>query len=104
MHPPCVYPRHDSGLARPDLPLAWLRGRFHSLHRRGAALFRKQTYSLVLIDVEGAGRVPQAEQLCAEIRDEHPGQKVGFVYNYRVAIESDRPDEIIRAEFNPEVL
>ena len=67
-------------------------------------LFRKQTYSLVLIDVEGAGRVPQAENLCAQIRDEHPGQKVAFVCNYRVAIESDCPDEIIRAEFNPEAL
>ena len=33
-----------------------------------------------------------------------PAQHVAFVCNYRVAIESDCPDEIIRAEFNPEAL
>ncbi len=31
-------------------------------------------------------------------------QHVAFVCNYRVAIDSDCPDEIIRAEFNPEAL
>jgi len=56
---------------------------------------------LVLVDVEGQGRVPQAEALCDEIRHRRPGQKVGFVCNYMVSIESDCPDEIIRAEFNP---
>jgi CheY-like chemotaxis protein len=65
-------------------------------------LFQRQPYDLVLVDVEGQGRVPQAERLCAEIRELHPGQKVGFVCNYLVSIQSDCPDEIIEAEFNPE--
>ncbi len=65
------------------------------------ALFQQGTFDLVLIDVEGEGRVPQAEGLCASIRTAHPGQKVAFVCNYLVSIESDCPDEIIVAEFNP---
>jgi CheY-like chemotaxis protein len=66
------------------------------------ALFECQPFDLVLVDVEGQGRVPQAEGLCAEIRTLHPGQKVAFVCNFRVSIESDCPDDIIEAEFNPE--
>jgi CheY-like chemotaxis protein len=58
-------------------------------------------FDLVLIDVEGQGRVPQAEHLCEELRNRHPGQKIAFVCNYLVSIESDCPDEIIQAEFNP---
>jgi CheY-like chemotaxis protein len=65
------------------------------------ALFQIRAFDLVLVDVEGQGRVPQAEQLCEEIRTLHPRQKVGFVCNYLVSIESDCPDEIIEAEFNP---
>lgn len=65
-------------------------------------LFRRQPFDLVLVDVEGQGRVPQAERLCAEIRELHPGQKVAFVCNYQVSIDSDCPDDIIEAEFNPE--
>jgi len=65
-------------------------------------LFQRQPCDLVLVDVEGQGRVPQAERLCAEIRELHPGQKVAFVCNYLVSIESDCPDDIIEAEFNPE--
>jgi DNA-binding NtrC family response regulator len=68
---------------------------------QGASMFKQRPFDLVLIDVEGQGRVPQAEDLCAEIRTLHPGQKVGFVCNYLVSIESDCPDEIIQAEFNP---
>jgi DNA-binding NtrC family response regulator len=64
-------------------------------------LFRERAFDLVLIDVEMEGRVPQAERLCADIRHIHPGQKVAFVCNYLVSIESDCPDEIIVAEFNP---
>ena len=67
-------------------------------------LFQKGSFDLVLIDVEGDGRIAQAEKLCGEIRDAVHGQKVAFVCNHRVSIESDCPDELIRAEFNPEAL
>lgn len=61
-------------------------------------------YDLVLIDVEGDNRVAQAEQLCDAIKKLVPDQHVAYVCNYRVAIESACPDEVIRAEFNPEAL
>jgi hypothetical protein len=61
-------------------------------------------YDLILIDVESDVRVQSAQELCDEIKKVVPGQHVAFVCNYRVAIESDCPDEIIRAEFNPEAL
>jgi DNA-binding NtrC family response regulator len=61
-------------------------------------------YDLVLIDVESEGRVQSAQNLCDAIKKVVPRQHVAFVCNYRVAIESDCPDEIIRAEFNPEAL
>jgi|SRR5258707_2357643 DNA-binding NtrC family response regulator len=61
-------------------------------------------YDLVLIDVEADVRVQSAQELCDEIKKVHPLQHVAFVCNYRVAIDSDCPDEIIRAEFNPEAL
>jgi DNA-binding NtrC family response regulator len=61
-------------------------------------------YDLVLIDVEADVRVRSAQELCDEIKKIHPLQHVAFVCNYRVAIDSDCPDEIIRAEFNPEAL
>jgi DNA-binding NtrC family response regulator len=61
-------------------------------------------YDLVLIDVESEVRVQSAQELCDNIKKVVPQQHVAFVCNYRVAIESDCPDEIIRAEFNPEAL
>ncbi len=64
----------------------------------------QQDYDLVLIDVESDIRVQSAQELCDEIKKVVPNQHVAFVCNYRVAIESDCPDEIIRAEFNPEAL
>lgn len=64
----------------------------------------RKTYDLVLIDVEAEVRVQSAQELCDEIKKSVPDQHVAFVCNYRVAIESDCPDEIIRAEFNPEAL
>jgi DNA-binding NtrC family response regulator len=77
-----------------------------------SAVFSQQTldevsqrdYDLVLIDVESDIRVESAQELCDEIKKVVPQQHVAFVCNYRVAIESDCPDEIIRAEFNPEAL
>ena len=61
-------------------------------------------YDLVLVDVEADVRVQSAQELCDAIKKVHPQQHVAFVCNYRVAIESDCPDEIIRAEFNPEAM
>ncbi len=61
-------------------------------------------YDLVLIDVEADVRVQTAQQLCDAIKKVQPDQHVAFVCNYRVAIESDCPDEIIRSEFNPEAM
>jgi len=68
---------------------------------RAPALFKQRPFDLVLVDVEGQGRVPQAEELCEEIRNAKPEQKVAFVCNHLVSIDSDCPDEIIQAEFNP---
>ena len=64
----------------------------------------QRDYDLVLIDVESDFRVQSAQELCDEIKKVVPEQHVAFVCNYRVAIESDCPDEIIRAEFNPDAL
>jgi hypothetical protein len=65
---------------------------------------RSAAYDLVLIDVESDVRVKSAQDLCDTIKKAAPGQHVAFVCNHRVGIESDCPDEIIRAEFDPEVL
>jgi CheY-like chemotaxis protein len=67
-------------------------------------LFAKSKFDLVLVDVEGDGRIPQAEKLCEDIRKMVPEQKVAFVCNYRIGIESNCPDEVIRSEFNPEAM
>ena len=61
-------------------------------------------YDLVLIDVEADVRVQSAQELCDAIKKVNPDQHVAFVCNYRVAIDSDCPDEIIRSEFNPEAM
>jgi CheY-like chemotaxis protein len=63
-----------------------------------------QQYDLVVIDVEGDGRVPAAEKLCQDIKAARPGQDLVFICNYRVSIESDCPDEVIRSEFNPKAM
>lgn len=63
--------------------------------------FRSHPYDLILIDVEGASGIPQAEQLCSEIKTARPEQLVAFVCNWRVAILTDCPDEILRTEFDP---
>ena len=72
--------------------------------RQAAEAVADKDYDLVLIDVEADVRVQSAQELCDEIKKVHPLQHVAFVCNYRVAIDSDCPDEIIRAEFNPEAL
>lgn len=68
------------------------------------SLYTGAKFDLVLIDVEGDGRIPQAEKLCEDIKKIDPDQKIAFVCNYRVSKESDCPDEIIRSEFNPQAM
>jgi DNA-binding response OmpR family regulator len=72
--------------------------------REAADVVAGKDYDLVLIDVEADVKVQSAQELCDEIKKAHPGQHVAFVCNYRVAVESDCPDDIIRSEFNPEAL
>jgi DNA-binding NtrC family response regulator len=71
---------------------------------RAIELANAREYDLVVIDVEGDGRVPSAEKLCTDIKAMHPTQEVVFICNYRVSIESDCPDEIIHNEFNPQAM
>ncbi|MCU1248628.1 MAG: response regulator containing a CheY-like receiver domain and an domain [Edaphobacter sp.] len=65
------------------------------------SMFRSRHYDLVLIDVEGETGIPQAEHLCSEVKTVKPEQLVAFVCNWRVAIMTDCPDEILRTEFDP---
>ncbi len=68
----------------------------------GLAQFWKKHYDLVLIDVEGESGIAEAEHLCEQIKTAQHEQKVAFVCNWRVAILTDCPDEILRTEFNPD--
>jgi hypothetical protein len=70
-------------------------------HTEGLSMFWARQYDLVLIDVEGEERIPQAEKMCSEIKTAQPEQLVAFVCNWRVAILTDCPDEIVRTEFDP---
>lgn len=65
------------------------------------AMFSARKYDLVLIDVEGEHGIPDAEKLCSEIKTARPEQLVAFVCNWRVAVLTDCPDEIVRTEFDP---
>lgn len=67
----------------------------------GLSRFWSKHYDLVLVDVEGEWGIRHAEHLCSEIKTAQPGQKVAFVCNWRVAILTDCPDEIVRTEFDP---
>ena len=68
----------------------------------GLSLFWGRQYDLILIDVEGDDAIKGAEHLCSEIRTAQPEQRIAFVCNWRVAIQTDCPDEILRTEFNPQ--
>ncbi len=68
----------------------------------GLSLFWSKHYDLVLIDVEGEHKIKQAEAMCSEIKTAQPGQLVAFVCNWRVAVLTDCPDEILRTEFDPQ--
>jgi hypothetical protein len=70
-------------------------------HTEGLSMFWGRQYDLVLIDVEGETGIPAAEHMCSEIKTAQPEQIVAFVCNWRVAIMTDCPDEILRTEFNP---
>jgi len=63
--------------------------------------FSATEHALVLVDVEGEHGIAEAEHLCSEIKTAKPGQLVAFVCNWRVAIMTDCPDEIVRTEFDP---
>jgi len=67
----------------------------------GLILFKGKPFDLVLIDVEGEEGIRDAERLCSEIKTIHPGQLIAFVCNWRVALLTDCPDEILRTEFDP---
>jgi DNA-binding response OmpR family regulator len=70
-------------------------------HAEGLSLFWQRSYDLVLIDVEGEQGIPAAEHMCSEIKTTVPGQSIAFVCNWRVAILTDCPDDIVRTEFDP---
>lgn len=65
------------------------------------AMLAARPYDLVLIDVEGERGVPVAEELCSEVKTAKPDQLVAFTCNWRVAILTDCPDDIVRSEFDP---
>ncbi len=62
----------------------------------------EKSFDLVMIDLENEQRIPEAEELCSQVKTANPAQLVAFVCNYRIALQTDCPDEIIRSEFNPE--
>lgn len=64
-------------------------------------MFWSRHYDLVLIDVEGEEGIPRAERMCSQIKTAQHQQLVAFVCNWRVAILTDCPDEIVRTEFDP---
>ena len=70
-------------------------------HNEGLSMFRARQYDLVLIDVEGEPGIPAAEHMCSAIKTAQPDQVVAFVCNWRVAILTDCPDDIVRTEFDP---
>ena len=76
-----------------DSTLSWL---------DGLSMFWAKHYDLVLVDVEGEKDLPHAEHLCSEIKTANPEQMVAFVCNWRVAVMTDCPDEILRTEFDPQ--
>jgi DNA-binding response OmpR family regulator len=64
-------------------------------------IFQSAIYDLVLVDVEGESGIHDAETLCSDVKTAKPHQLVAFVCNWRVAILTDCPDEILRTEFDP---
>jgi len=65
------------------------------------SMFSSRSYHLVLIDVEGEHGISEAEQLCSEIKKARHEQLIAFVCNWRVAVLTDCPDDVVRTEFDP---
>ncbi len=70
-------------------------------HAEGLSIFEQREYDIILIDVEGESGIPDAEHMCSRIKSANRSQVVAFVCNWRVAIMTDCPDEIVRTEFDP---
>ncbi|MEO6805733.1 MAG: hypothetical protein ABI286_07295 [Edaphobacter sp.] len=70
-------------------------------YAEGISMFWGRHYDLVLVDVDGENGIHDAEHVCSEIKTAQPGQIVAFVCNWRVALLTDCPDEILRTEFDP---
>ena len=70
-------------------------------HEDGLAKAQQRLYDLVLIDVDGQHQVANAEQLCGEIKTNNPEHRIAFVCNWRVAILTECPDDVVRSEFDP---
>jgi len=70
-------------------------------HAEGLSMFWIRPYDLVLIDIEGESGIKDAEHLCSEIKTAQHEQLIAFVCNWRVAILTNCPDEILRTEFDP---
>jgi DNA-binding response OmpR family regulator len=70
--------------------------------QEGLSLALARSYDMVLIDVESDSQVSTAEKLCGDIKKAQDEVLVAFACNWRVSIDSDCPDDIIRTEFNPE--
>ena len=83
------------------LRLSGLQIQSTSSYDEGLKLLHTHSFDLVLVDVEGEESVGSAERLCSEIKTQHHGQLVAFVCNWRVAVLTDCPDEILRTEFDP---
>ena len=65
-------------------------------------IFWRSQYDLVLIDVENEKQAMDALTLCEQIKERLPDQTIAYACNWRVSIESDCPDQVIRTEFNPD--
>ena len=70
-------------------------------HEEALEKARQRRYDLALIDIDGQHQVRDAEHLCEEIKTENKEQRIAFVCNWRVAILTDCPDEVVRSEFDP---
>ena len=64
-------------------------------------IVQKERYDLVLIDVESERDLKEADEFCSMLKKEKPELKVAFVCNWRVAILSHCPDDVVRSEFDP---
>jgi len=64
-------------------------------------ILEQARYDLVLIDVQSEADLKAADEFCSLLKQVKPEQKVAFVCNWRVAIISHCPDDVVRSEFDP---